>query len=426
MDFMISLVGLNHRTASVDARERFALTEFCSPGSWALPPGNGLNEAFILSTCNRVELLGIGSPNAAEIMLEAWANARKANIGELHSYIYKRENLDAVRHVFEVASSLDSMVLGEPQILGQMKSAYRKAVECHATGPILNRIMHTAFFVAKRVRHETAISASAVSISYAAIELAKRIFGALQSHNAMLIGAGEMAELAAMHLMQAGIDSLRVSNRTFEHARQLAERFNGKAIPFEDMKLSFRDVDIVIASTGSSETIIRADDIKAALKARKNRPMFFIDIAVPRDIDPDVNELDNVYLYDIDDLKEVVEENMAARREEAGKARTIIEEEVANFASWLENLRVQPTILDIIRRGEAAAREELARTFRHLGPIGEEQKKAIETMAYALARKLNHDPIMFLKSGGMGASGQIARINITRQLLNLDKEGGKV
>lgn len=421
MDCDIYLVGLNHRTAGVDVRERFALANHCDEEHWALPCSGAVSEGMILSTCNRVELLAAGNGDVAGQMLDCWARARDAEAGELRPYVYIHKNLEAVRHLFSVASSLDSMVLGEPQILGQLKSAYRKAVECRATGVILNRLLHKAFSVAKRVRTETAVASSAVSISYAAVELAKRIFGDMHTHKALLVGAGEMAELAAAHLLHAGIDEILVSNRTFARGQELAEQFRGRALPFEHLTDHLTEVDIIITSTGSPEPVIRARDIRAVLKARKNRPMFFIDIAVPRDIDPDVNGLDNVYLYDIDDLKEVVEENLASRRDEAAKAADIVNEEVEFFSRWLTGLDAQPTIVDLIQRGERAAQEELARTLKRLGPVSEENRQALEAMVNALVRKLNHDPIMFLKRGSMSQEGSAPRISLVRRIFNLDK-----
>ena len=286
---------------------------------------------------------------------------------------------------------------------------------------ILNRLLHKAFSVAKRVRTETAVASSAVSISYAAVELAKRIFGEMQHHKAMLVGAGEMAELAATHLLQAGVDEILVANRTFSRGEELARQFNGRALPFESLASHLTEVDIIITSTGSPDPVIRARDIRGVLKARKNRPMFFIDIAVPRDIDPDVNGLDNVYLYDIDDLKEVVEENLATRRDEAQKAAEILDEEVDIFRQWLCSLDVQPTIVDLIQHGENAAHEEVARTLKRLGHVDDATREAIEVMALALVRKLNHDPIMFLKRGTMSQEGSAPRISLMRRIFNLDQ-----
>lgn len=424
MDFNITLVGLNHRTASVDIRERFALANFCSPENWAVPCRDGLRESLILSTCNRVELLAVGGGDATKRLLGLWAASCNSQVSDLDGHTYFYRNLEAVKHIFEVASSLDSMVLGEPQILGQLKAAYRNAVKAKCAGSILNRLMHKSFSVAKRVRNETAVAASAVSISYAAVELAKRIFDSIPSHKAMLVGAGEMAELAAMHLTQAGIDEIYVLNRTLSHGEELAKRFNGHCLPFEELASSLADVDIVISSTGSPETVIHVKDIKTALKKRKNRPMFFIDIAVPRDIDPEVNTLDNVYLYDIDDLKEVVEENRSSRKEEAVKAHVIVDDEVRDFAHWLENIKVQPEILQLIGRGEAAANAELAKTLKKLGPISPEHKKALEIMAHAIVRKLNHAPLMYLKDDSSPGQEDIAsRMDIVRKIFNLDSRG---
>ena len=423
MDCDIFLVGLNHRTAGVDVRERFALANHCDEEHWALPCTGAVSECVILSTCNRVEILAAGAGEVAEQVLRNWAGARGNDVEELRPYVYVHKNIEAVRHLFSVASSLDSMVLGEPQILGQLKTAYRNAVKSRATGVILNRLLHKAFSVAKRVRTETAVASNAVSISYAAVELAKRIFGDMREHKAMLVGAGEMAELAAMHLLQSGIADILVANRTLVRGQELAKQFNGRAIPFEDMSRHLLDVDIIITSTGSQEPIIRARDIRVALKARKNRPMFFIDIAVPRDIDPDVNGLDNVYLYDIDDLKEVVEENLATRRDEAAKAAEIVNQEEVLFSSWLSSLDMQPTIVDLIKKGQHAAEEELAKTLKRLGPVDDNTREALEAMASALVRKFNHDPIMFLKHGGMSQEGNGPRISTMRRIFNLDKTG---
>ncbi len=398
MNSSIHLIGLNHRTAAVNVRERFALTAFCSPETWAVPPGEGINESLILSTCNRVEILAVGDGDAARRQaLRCWAKACGHPAEELEPYLYQYSGADAIRHLFSVASSLDSMVLGEPQILGQLKSAYRKSTESHAAGTIVNRLLHKAFSVAKRVRSETGVASSAVSISYAAVELAKRIFDDMDHHDALIIGAGEMAELAAMHLKQAGIRRLLVANRTFSKAEELAASLGGLAVPFDEIMARLVEADIVISSTGAPDTIIREQDMRGVLKKRRHRPMFLIDIAMPRDIDPAVNELDNVYLYDIDDLKEVVEENIAGRREEAIKAKGIVEEETQNFLQWLDSLALQPTIVALGERGRRIMEEELAKTLHRLGPVDEGTRAALEVMADSLVRRFNHEPIAFLK-----------------------------
>ena len=434
MNRNIYLIGLNHRTAPVEIRERFALATYCSPDNFAIRCGGPIREVLILSTCNRVEILvcekecyctssnnfNLCEPTIIEYVLNKWALACKQNINDLRPYIYVYKNERAVDHIFSVGASLDSMVLGEPQILGQLKEAYRKSVNSHNAGTIVNRLLHKAFSVAKRVRTETSIASSAVSISYAAVELAKRIFGDMQKQKVMLLGAGEMAELAATHLLHAGIKTIYIANRTLERGEELARQFNGIAIPFENMIEELANVDIVIASTGSQEIILHANSLKHTLKARKYKPMFFIDIAVPRDIDPAINNFENIYLYDIDDLREVVEENLAGRRDEANKAKHIVDEEVVSFCNWLQCLDIQPTIIDIIKHNENIAIKELQKTLKRLGSIDNETKKALEDMTNALVRKFNHAPISFLKRGTMSEEGIAPRINMVRRILALD------
>ncbi len=422
MKTKIYLLGLNHRSAGVDVRESFALSPSSLQERGLAPEdviplggaGGCITETMLLSTCNRVEILVVAKerPNTAlaadfipNFVLEAWAGARGRKAAELKPYVYIHEGAAAVEHLFVVASSLDSMVLGEPQILGQLKTAYKSSLECKKTGAILNKLLHRAFSVAKRVRTETGVASSAVSISYAAVELAKRIFGDMGQYRAMLIGAGEMAELAATHLVNAGIESVWVSNRTYSRAQELAAQYKGRAVPFEGLFDALADVDIVISSTGSPDPVIRAKDMRGVLKRRKNRPMFFIDIAVPRDIDPDVNGLDNIYLYDIDDLKEVVEENLSQRQGEAVKARAIVADETAAFCRWLEELALQPTIVALLERGQAVAAEELERTLKRIGPLEARQEEALRTMLYAILKKLHHAPIEFLKRRAFDAEG---------------------
>lgn len=428
MEQHIHLVGLNFRTAGVDVREAFALADACLPSIMAaevtdaaVGPLGGIDELLVLSTCNRVELLAVGDSDTPDCLLSLWANAKGRPLEDLLPYVYRLRGAEAVHHLFSVAASLDSMVLGEPQILGQLKDAYRKATQAKSTGIVLNRLLHKAFSVAKRVRTETAVAASAVSISYAAVELAKRIFGTMEHTSAMLIGAGEMAELAAMHLLQAGVSRLFVVNRTLERARELATQFRGEALPFEQLADRLPEVDIVISSTGASETLIRARQIREVLRRRKNRPMFFIDIAVPRDIDPDVNNLDNVYLYDIDDLKEVIEENLAHRRDEADKARLIVTDEVDAFTRWLESLALQPTIMELLDFFEAHGKDELSRTLRRLGaqgPVDAATREALEALVRGLTRKLAHAPLMFLKQAQREQDSGGPRL--VRRLFNLD------
>jgi len=424
MNQKLYLVGLNHRTAGVEIRESYALPE-CDPCKLGLVvPDGPISEAVTLSTCNRVEILAVADADTPpEAVLQFWAEHCGGSPGALAPHVYIHEGLDAVRHLFTVASSLDSMVMGEPQILGQLKDAYRASVDYGSSKVVLNRLLHKAFTVAKRVRTETAIASSAVSISYAAVELAKKIFGDMGQNRAMLVGAGEMAELAAAHLVNAGIKEILVANRTFSRAQELAARFKGRAIKFEELTRVLPEVDIVISSTGATEAVIRARDVKPVLRERKNRPMFFIDIAVPRDIDPDVNALDNVYLYDIDDLKEVVEENLAQRRDEAVKAVAIIGEEVTAFSNWLESLELQPTIVDLLQRGDSIAQRELAKTLKRLGPnVSPETEEALHTLVLSVARKLYHEPIRYLKRRTQEEGRAQKFIDSTRRMFNLDSE----
>ncbi|GAB7080219.1 glutamyl-tRNA reductase [Megalodesulfovibrio paquesii] len=443
MTLSIYLIGLNHKTAPVEVREKFALAGVCPPPPEDLPAvepdpdapppplfpvGRDLKEVVVLSTCNRVEVLAVGPGlQTVEAVLERWAGLKGASAEELRPYVYIHEHLEAVEHLFCVACSLDSMVLGEPQILGQLKEAYRKAVEQNATSVICNRLLHKAFSTAKRVRTETAIGGSAVSISYAAVELAKRIFGEMHDHRAMLIGAGEMAELAATHLLTSGINKIFVANRTLERAVHLAEQFRGEAVPFDLLFERLHEVDIIISSTGAPSTILSAKDLKPVLKKRRNRPMFFIDIAVPRDIDPDVNNLDNVYLYDIDDLKEVVEENLAQRQGEAVKARGIVAQEAVKFGIWLKSLDITPTIKDLLEQGRELGRRELAKTLKRIranghAPEEAEVEDALEMLVDSLVRKLYSQPITFLKRRAEEEDSARRYIDITRRMFNLDDE----
>ncbi len=423
MNQEIFIIGLNHRTATVEVREKFALTECTHLEAAGVTPKGCLSEMIILSTCNRVEIIAAGKgADTPETILHLWARTCNEHPDELRPYVYMHSGLAAVEHLFTVASSLDSMVLGEPQILGQLKGAYREAVAHNNTKVILNRLMHKAFSVAKRVRTETAVASSAVSISYAAVELAKRIFGEMHQYSVMLIGAGEMAELAAAHLLNSGVDKIYVANRTFERGLELAKQFNGEAILFEELVTRLAQVDIVISSTGAQQAVIRAKDIREVLKRRKNKPMFFIDIAVPRDIDPDVNNLDNVYLYDIDDLKEVVEENLSHRREEAAKAKAIVSTETEIFSRWLRALELQPTIIDLYTRSTSIAQDELLKTMRRMGDVDEKTQQAMEAMLHSIIKKIHHAPISFLKRRYEEEGVGQRYIDFTRRMFNLDDE----
>ena len=425
MNKQIILMGLNHKTAGVDVREKFALTdvENFEQGLMAHCP---VQECMALSTCNRVEIVVVAKQvperEVMDSLVEYWAGVCKGDPELLLENIYRYSGQDAVKHVFTVASSLDSMIMGEPQILGQLKDAYRSAVDKGTAKTIVNRLLHKSFSVAKRIRTETAIASSAVSISYAAVELARKIFGDLQGTKAMLVGAGEMAELAATHLLRNGVQEIIIANRTLSRAKALAENLGGEPIQIENMPDRLHEVDIVISSTGSPVSVIRTKDVKAVLKRRKNKPMFFIDIAVPRDIDPDVNSLDNVYLYDIDDLKDVVDENMAQRQEEATKAYAVVDLETQTFGNWLNSLKLQPTIVDLVDKAEDVAVRELNKTLKRLGQVDDRTRKSLETLVLSVARKALHEPICFLKRRTQEEGSAERFIDLARRMYNLDDD----
>ncbi len=423
----IGLLGMNHNTAPVEIREQLALA--CRGEAHplqALPRLEHVGELFALSTCNRVELLFTCEslePAVRELKGVLLNHLGQSEAGHLDPYLYLHEDMDAVAHLFRVASSLDSMVVGEPQILGQIKAAYREAVDHRSVGVILNRLLHKSFSVAKRVRSETRIGSLAVSISYAAVELARKIFGVLQEKRILLIGAGEMAELAAEHLRAQGVRQMFVANRTLERAMELARRFKAESIPFSHILDTLKSVDIVITSTGSAEPILTHQDIKSRMRERRNRPLFFIDIAVPRDVDSRVNEIDNVYVYDIDDLKGIVELNKEERRKEAERAHHIIAEEVHKFSRWLSTLDVVPTIVALRRKAETIRQSELSKTFSHHPHFTEEDREAIVLLTESIVKKLLHDPIVFLKKKSDRESRR-QFMDFAQQLFNLNDGSG--
>ena len=400
----IILIGVNHETAGVHVREGLALNDSDVPPLAVFAKVPTCDEVVFLSTCNRVEI--ISATRRPEETLNAlkseWIKRATVDKNDVNPSIYIHEDEKAIRHLFRVASSLDSMVLGEPQILGQLKEAYKNATEARTTGPILNKLLTRAFSVAKHIRAETGIASHAVSISFAAVELSKKIFGDLKGKKCMLIGAGEMSELAARHLISAGAGSLVVANRTLSRAVDLAKALGGSAISLEEIEDALIDVDIVISSTGSPELIIRKEEIQKIMKPRRHRLLFFIDIAVPRNIDPGANDIENVYLYDIDDLKVVVEANIEERKKEAVKAERIIEEEVIKLSRWLEGLNIVPVIKGLQKKAEEIRLKELEKSGSVLSNLTDEQRKAIDLLTRSIARKIIHDPIICLKKESRG------------------------
>jgi glutamyl-tRNA reductase len=393
------LTGLNHRTAPVEVRERLAFDERILPDALgSLKKRPGLLEGMILSTCNRVEITVAAEESATVESIEDFlSDVKSLEPGWVTPYLYRHDGPDAIRHLFRVASSLDSMVVGEPQILGQLKNAYAAAKDCGAISGFLDLVVTRAFNVAKRVRSETDIGQSAVSVSYAAIELAREIFGSLEGKRVLVVGAGKMSESAARHLRRAGVSEILVTNRTRERAVTMAEEFGGRVIDYEKFSTAMPDVDIVIASSGAPHYIITRDQMKGVISKRKNRPMFLIDIAVPRNIEPQVNELDNVFLYDIDDLDKVVETNIKGRIEVAVQAEDIIREEVDRMVTRLRTREITPTIVSLQEQLELWRTAEIERQRGKLMGLTPQQEEAVQALTRGLVNKIAHGPIMELR-----------------------------
>lgn len=425
----ILLLGMSHKTSPLAIRERFSLS--CENPGHPLEEFRKLpsiRESLYLATCNRVEVL-VRTPDERELEAEEDLKSLLAKRGgiarpELERCLYALTGSEAVRHLFRVASSLDSLVMGEAQILGQVKEAYREAVAHNATGILLNRILHHAFQVAKRVRTETGIAENAVSVGYAAVELAKKIFGRLNGKSILLVGAGEMSELAARHLLNQGISSVFVANRTYARALELAEAFQGKAVALEQLPEVLKTVDIVISSTGAPDYVLTRDMVAAALHRRKNRFLFLIDIAVPRDIDPAAGDIDNVYLYNIDHLQELVDENRNVRRQEAGKAEAIIEEEVRNHEAWMASLEVVPTIVQFREKIEGIMKGELEKSVSWRQALSEADQRHVEGLVASIVNKILHEPTACLheESRKRNAPAYVAAL---RRLFKLDLKENK-
>jgi glutamyl-tRNA reductase len=419
----IIVVGLNHTTTPIDLRERlyFPTTTLEEPLEKLAHYTEG-GDRVILSTCNRVELYGHvqhlahGSVRLQQFLSDYHGLGADALTPHLYSY----HGEAALRHLFRVISSLDSLVLGEAQIAAQVKEAFAIARRAGATSAVFNQLFERAFAVAKRVRTETRIGEHAVSVSYAAVELAKKIFQDLSAKTVLILGAGEMSELTARHLISHGVQHLLVANRTPERALELAAQLAGQGVALAELPNYLPKADIIVSSTGSAELVIKKSDVQNALKLRKNRPMFFIDIAVPRDIDPAVNELDNVYVYDIDDLQHVVEENRKAREREAVVAETIIAREVEDVLTWFDEQQVVPAVIRLRRKAETIRNQEIAKLFARLGPLSDSEREAIEAMASSIINKLLHTPIVRLKQESQARGGG-RYLQALRHLFSLDE-----
>ena len=419
------LIGVNHKTAPVEVRERFAIPESRLPEACQkLIAHPAIAEGMIVSTCNRVEFLA-NMKNGTGDLREFLQEYFQVDPSRFEQHLYEFREQDAVRHVFRVAASLDSMVVGEPQILGQVKEAYATARAVGAVRAQLDQLLTRAFAVAKRVRTETAVGSSSVSVASVAVELAKKIFGNLNGKCVYLVGAGKMSELAARHLLAHGAASIFVANRTYDRAIRLAQKFGGQAIEFSRLYDTCERADIVITSTGSPNFIFRPEHGLKFLAQRRNRPMFFIDIAVPRDVDPEINKIDGLFVYDIDDLQQAVSSHVADRKKEAERAEAIVNAEVDKFQARLQTLDVVPTIVSLQDHLETIRQAEIDRVRGRLGPLSPEQEIAVEALTRGIVNKIMHTPISTLKSAARDPESTTV-VDLVRRLFNLqDKDKDK-
>lgn len=418
----IVVVGLSHKTAPVEIREKLAVPESrMGEALTRLCSYQGVREGILLSTCNRVEVYAVvdeiesGYGRIQDFLADAHLSLSSE---QLTPHMYWHEGDRAISHLFRVASSLDSMIVGESQILGQIKEAFEVALTHKATGIILNKVVKKAISVAKRVRTETKIAEMAVSVSYAAVELAKKIFSDLGEKTVLLVGAGEMAKLAARHFIANGVRHVRVTTRNPQHALELANRFGGTAVAFEEFREDMASADIVLVSTGAAHYLVSADDVQRSVKQRMNRPMFLIDISVPRNIDPAVRHVDNAFLFDIDDLKTRVEQNRGERLNEAEKAERMVVAEVGIVRQWLQSLEVTPTIVALRARIDDIKQAELDKTLGRLANLSAQERELVEAMASSIVNKLIHNTMVTLKAEVNSSEGA-AFVEAARRFFSL-------
>ncbi len=415
---MILVVGLNHETAPVAVREALAFPKEGLPEALArVREEAGLGEAVILSTCNRVEIYGRSTEASLDAVAAFLARYHAREVAEIAPHLYRLEGEAAVRHAFRVAASLDSMVMGEPQILGQVKDAYEAAEKAGSLGSVLNALRNRSIAAAKRARTETAIGRNAVSVSHVAVELARKIFGDLADRAFLLVGAGKMSEVAARQMVRDGARASVLGGRTFEKAEELAAALGGRAAPFEALRDELARADIVISGTGAPGVVIRREDVEAAQAARRGRPLFLIDIAVPRDVAEDAGRVAGVFLYDLDDVKKVAEANLRERRKEASAAEAILEHEIREFLEWHRSLEVVPLLVELRRRADEIRKAEIEKARRRLGPLTPEQENALEAATSAIVNKLLHGPTVHLKQ--MAGDGQPEHVGFIRKLFGL-------
>ncbi len=425
MQKQIVIIGLNHRSAPIEVRESITFeNSYVIDALGSLRGYPSILEGAILSTCNRVEVIAAaldGRAACTDIMAFLAKQKAQRHAGRLDEHIYTYYDADAVRHLFRVAASLDSMVIGEPQILGQLKQYYDSARKAGTVGAVLHRLFHRSFSVAKRVRSETGIGSGAVSVSSVAVDLAKRIFDHFDDKTVMLIGAGKMGDLMARHLQNAGVETLMVTNRTFERAVAVAEKIQGNPIRFEDFPRYLAMCDLVIGCAGASEMLVEASTVEKVLRERKYKTMFFIDIGDRRNFDPLINNLDNVYLYNIDDLKSVADGHLEERANEAQKAEQIVQEEVESFVRWLNSQEQVPTITALRERFEEIRKREMEKSLSgNLKDLSEDQRAALQEMTAAMVNKMLHGPISQLKKNPPDEDDDGLYIAALKKLFNLE------
>jgi glutamyl-tRNA reductase len=403
------VAGLNHRTTPVALREQLAVEDDKLRELIRDVQATGAaREAVVIATCNRVEIYAVAEApgEARAAVFRRLCQHRGVDPAALESHLYTHLEEDAIRHAFRVAASLDSMMIGEPQILGQVKDAFALAQACETVGPTLHTLFSQAFAVAKKVRTETDIARHAVSVPFAAVELAKKIFAGLTGRTVLLVGAGKMSELAAKHLVDQGAFPIYVVNRTWPRAQELARALSGTAIPFAELDVALGSVDIVVTSTGAPEPVIGRDLVQRVMHGRRGRPLFFIDIAVPRDVEEAVETLDDVYCYDIDDLKQVVDANLRERAREAERAEALVEREAAKFAARLRDVEVIPTIVSLRERWEAIRVAEVRRALGRLPEASPETRDAMEALSSAIVNKILHAPVTKLRESSRAGVGR--------------------
>ncbi len=418
----ILIVGLNHRTAPLEIRERLTFTRAHLPTALdELRAKPSITGCAILTTCNRTEIYTSVDDVEQGLLCVKDFIAKQCDFdkNDLRQYLYVKTLYDGVRHLFKVASGLDSMVLGETQVLGQVKEAYEVAVHNKATNAVLNTLFQQAISVGKRVRTETRIDQNAVSISYVAVELIKQVYGKLDEKTVLVLGAGEMSRLTAKHLLANGVSTIMVSNRSYQRAALMAKEFSGKAVRFDDLFQHMKDADIVISATGAAHYIIHPEEIMNVISARNHKPLLLVDIAVPRDIDPKVAAISDVTLYDIDQLQNVVDKNLEEREKKALAAEEIIEEEMGNFFKWLSTLFVIPTIVALQKKAECIKNKELQRAQNRLGHFSKREEKVISSMANSIVKQLLHEPIMNLKDYATTSRGHLYS-EVCQNLFNLN------